>query len=543
LQHVQGGNYGYDAILEIRRNGQVQARIERGPTDGYDHRAYTFTPDGAQIISGGGNGVLSAYERSGRKLGDFVGHTGDIWAVAVSGDGRLLVSGSDDQTVRLWNVATRELLLTVFRHNNGEWVAWTPQGYYAASPNGDNMVGWQLNRGPEQTPEFIGADQLRSKLYRPDILAQAIQLRSANQAIAQTPNATFKLENLTQAQPPKFQIVQPGNDSQTQGASINMVLEVAQQPEPMDRVDIFVNGRLANLLRLGKMALPPQAGSQRKNYNVTLEPGANRIRVVAHNRIGETAQELTVYLTARTQKVQGDLYLVSIGVSDYAADDLDLQFAAADAQDFHRTLLQKSSSLYRQVHERLLITGGTGTTPTANNIRDALDLFTQAKQEDTVILFLAGHGTNESNGYYFLPQDAASSNRQWRSSTVIPWTILQNALVTTKGQRILFVDTCHSSAAINPRLIKDSADARLLVFSATDANTSAQERPELGHGVFTYAILEGLNGKADMIPDQRIMLKELDTYVSSRVTSITDGYQIPTIHTPGGFRDFIFAKQ
>ncbi|KOR31682.1 hypothetical protein TI05_12075, partial [Achromatium sp. WMS3] len=116
LQHRKGGNYGYDAILEIQKNGQVQARIERGSTDGYGHWAYSFTPDGQTIISGGTDGVLTAYNRQGQKLGDFVGHTGVIWAVAVASDGKLLVSGSDDQTVRLWNVATRELLLTIFRH-------------------------------------------------------------------------------------------------------------------------------------------------------------------------------------------------------------------------------------------------------------------------------------------------------------------------------------------------------------------------------------------------------------------------------------------
>ncbi|KOR27148.1 hypothetical protein TI05_19640, partial [Achromatium sp. WMS3] len=172
---------------------------------------------------GGTDGVLTAYNRQGQKLGDFVGHTGVIWAVAVASDGKLLVSGSDDQTVRLWNVATRELLLTIFRHKDGEWVAWTPQGYYAASPNGDNMVGWQLNRGPEHTPDYVGADQLRAKLYKPDILTQTIQLRSAKQAIAQAPQTNFKLAQIATAQPPKFQIIKPGDQSRRQDATLQLV--------------------------------------------------------------------------------------------------------------------------------------------------------------------------------------------------------------------------------------------------------------------------------------------------------------------------------
>ena len=61
----------------------------------------------------------------------------------------------------------------------------------------------------------------------------------------------------------------------------------------------------------------------------------------------------------------------------------------------------------------------------------------------------------------------------------------------------MFVDTCHSRGAYNQRLIKDAADHDIVVFSATDSETEAQEDANLGHGIFTYALAEGLNGGAD----------------------------------------------
>jgi WD40 repeat protein len=548
LQHVQGGNYGYDAILEIRRRGQVQAKIERDSTDGYDHRSYTFTPDGMTIISGGMNGVLSAYNRSGEKLGNFVGHTGDVWAVAVSSDGRLLVSGSVDQTVRVWNVQSRELLLTVFNSNKDkEWVAWTPQGYYAASPNGDRMVGWQINRGPDQTPEYIEAAQLRERLYRPDILAQAVTLRSATQAIAQAPKTQFSLQQLTQTQPPKFHIVNPNDGYRTSRAQLDIELNIPPQAEPIERLDIYINGRLLAKNRLGKTSLPPQAGGISETRTLVLQAGQNFIRIVAKNSVGETARDLSVFLTAQTDtQPTGNLYLIAIGVSSYDTSRLNLQFPAADARDFQQAILQHTSGLYKKVQTRLLATDNTGEPPTANNIRDALDVFSKSTPNDTVILFVAGHGINQTDGsgYYFLPQDAQEhADGGWKSSSIIKWYDLLDALMNAKGQRILFVDTCHSGAAFNPRLLKDSGDQNILVFSASDANTSAQEIVALGHGVFTYAILEGLSGKADFMADQNITLKELDTYISNRVPVLTENLQIPVIHTPGGFKDTVFAKR
>jgi len=178
LRTEHSPNRWYQSVLEIRHQGRTVASIERSSLEGYIHRAYTLSPNGEYIISGGMNGVLTAYNREGQKLGDYVGHTMDIMAVAISPDGRLLVSGSADQTIRLWDLKSRENLLTLFHGSDNEWVAWTEIGYYTASPNGERMVGWYVEGEADQ----VTTTALREHFHRPDIIA--VLLGNIHKAVA-----------------------------------------------------------------------------------------------------------------------------------------------------------------------------------------------------------------------------------------------------------------------------------------------------------------------------------------------------------------------
>ena len=71
-----------------------------------------------------------------------------------------------------------------------------------------------------------------------------------------------------------------------------------------------------------------------------------------------------------------------------------------------------------------------------------------------------------------------------------------------------------------------AADARIVVFSATAANSTSAELPELGHGVFTYSVLEGLRGAANTGGDG-VRLLGLADYIYREVTKLTNAQQKP----------------
>src|SRR5262245_40997468 len=105
--------------LDVKQGEQTIVSIPSAPGLGilnFKHAVASFAPDGETIISGRSGDGMMAYDRQGKnydrqskRLGKFIGHEGNVTALAYSPDGRILLSGSTDQTLRLWNLNTREI--------------------------------------------------------------------------------------------------------------------------------------------------------------------------------------------------------------------------------------------------------------------------------------------------------------------------------------------------------------------------------------------------------------------------------------------------
>ncbi|KAG9033451.1 POC1 centriolar protein A, partial [Serendipita sp. 407] len=100
------------------------------------------------------------------------GHIGDIRSVAWSADGRRIVSGSHDKTVRIWDVDTGQQHGSSLEGHNGyvQSVAFSPDGQRVASGSSDKTVPiWDVDAGQQYGPSLEGHDgRVRSVAFSPD---------------------------------------------------------------------------------------------------------------------------------------------------------------------------------------------------------------------------------------------------------------------------------------------------------------------------------------------------------------------------------------
>ena len=124
----------------------------------YDQvRCYTLLPDERAIV-GTHDGAYLFDIKTGLVERHMSDRGEELWGLAPSPDFRYVLTAGNDQVMRVWKIDKGELLVALFVADE-EWIAWTPQGYYAASLAGESLMGWHINRGPESMADFYPASR------------------------------------------------------------------------------------------------------------------------------------------------------------------------------------------------------------------------------------------------------------------------------------------------------------------------------------------------------------------------------------------------
>jgi WD40 repeat protein len=546
---VSGSADGTVKLWDLQTGGELET------LSGYSTHiksAVAYSANGALLAAAMDDYRISIFSAdTGGEIRALRGHTGEVYDLAFSPNGRHLVSASLDGTARVWDLATGRELAQSIGFSNGEWITITPDGYYAASVWGDRYFNVR-----------VGSDVYGLELYRP-VFYSPYLVHSRLQGRRMRNNRSLQNIN-TFGVPPALTILGPVGGSPLDGSTADLVASAGDPASSLRSFRIYLNGRLigADLMEgfAGTAGLRPAAtgiavagrlGEASFQLPLELERGTNRIDVTVSNGSAEGSASVTVeapfFAPSRDQDLP-NLKILSIGISRYDDPRIDhLGFAVFDAREIINAFKGQEGKLYGTVTGALVATGEL-ELPTKSKILRELSALSQGlSSRDTVLVFLSGHGVNDDDGnYYFLPGDI-----RLNSGGGIPF---QDALSVEElaaaldlpGRKLLLIDTSHtqgiSALNIRPvdaaRLAMDLKPLRPLVFTAGRGDELSTESAEYKAGLFGYALQEGLRGLADSDGNSIITMRELDDYVSERVSALSGGSQHPATHSPEGYMDF-----
>lgn len=476
--------------------------------------------DGRHYICGSGreDGILKLWDVSTGQRKTFSGHSNRVPAVSFSADDRLVISSSDDHTTRIWDTASGKQVAQYISFEDGEWIVITPEGYYNSSPNGDKHLNVRIG------DNVYGVDQYREKFFRPDVVMAALAGKPVTE-----------LASLTSVKPaPSVSIVETpisvGSDE------VSVKVKVVDQGGGIGDVRLYRNGAAVVLektrnLQVGSIT----QGGQVLRYTVSLEAGKNSIRAVAFNADNSMqSSDATVEIQASFAPRQPALYAVVVGIKDYVNPRLALTYPVADAELFAETLESRGKGLFDsiQIH-RLLKPEETTSAAITAALRQAQK---DVRPEDLFVFYVASHGTVDDGQYLLITSNVGSTSSARLKQDALAQDALKELISNIPASKKLIVlDTCNAGkmgdalqmAMLTRGMSEDTAMkvlSRAVGSTILSAASSVQEALEgyKNHGLFTWVVVEGLNGAADTDRDGFVKTLELADYVDNQVPELAE---------------------
>ena len=466
------------------------AEIERLQGHDLSVTAMAYSHDGRLALSAAEDGTAILWDTQlGSNLRAFRGHTMDVRTVAFTVDDEKAVTSSADGSVRVWDVHTGEELVRLMVFDDGnDWLAVTREGFFDGSTGARARVMFRIGGGLNVVP----VDRFFQDFYRPGLLA-----------------AVWRGENLGshmsigQSLPPVLKIRSHAS-GKVETSHVDIDVEAIDLGGGVTKLAIFQNG--ARVLAPGETR---QDGKTiRRTFRVALVEGPNHFRVTAASGDGSWESEpAEVTLNFERPLGRSRLHVLTVGISKYGDGNLDLGFAAKDAQTLGQLFDRRGGRLYEGVHVTNLLDDAAKKTEIVAAIKKVA---AATRPQDTLLVFMAGHGSMVGQRYYYLPYGFHKESDRLEDDIRqqgLPADDISDQISSAQAlKRVLILDTCASGGALSSvvrgrsgvalrgAVERLSRSSGVFTIAAASASEEAQESKELGHGVLTYALLAGLKG-------------------------------------------------
>lgn len=435
-------------------------------------------------------------------------------------------------------------LATLFVDQNRQWAFWSPAGYYDASLEGNNLFGWQVNRGRSESPDSFLAARFREALEQPRVMSQLLATGSLDAAFRRAgqdvPARTDQTIMDQYRLKPVIQIL-PFDKDPFETLQITAEISVPKG-ETLLPPKAFTNGVVATNAKLLESTETDGRVVSKYQWDANL-PADQRIllQVVAstQSKIVDI-QERLFEQKRQPNRRSPRMFVSTVGIDRYRDSQIQrLDFAVNNATQVAKVLESLSSPVYKPETSVALVNEQANRQTWKNAIQSQLQqLKSEVSPDDLIVIFLSGHGLRDaaSGDYLYVGADARYEDlMSQRYGDCISFSDLSQ-FADIPCRKLVILDTCHAGAInLDQRRELQSAlrmlqDDMIFTLTASQGNEEAVELREQKLGRFTHRLLESLHGAADTNDGDRngvTSFKEVISYVKRTVRqdSQQDTYQ------------------
>ncbi|MEP1095564.1 MAG: caspase family protein [Cyclobacteriaceae bacterium] len=488
--------------------------------EGHEGHVFTaaFSPDETKIATGGADNRILLWNTSGEMLGQLTGHTSPVTSLSFHPDGNYLISGSQDGSIRVWNLDTKLEVYTHIVLDEDRWMVKIPSGHFYATQEAQKEIFFV------QGTESYRLEQFFEEYYEPKLSLNLL-------AVGDKERTDLQSRILTNP-PPSVEIVYPQNGSANQ-TTIQLVMKVTDEGGGINEVKVLQNGK--RIVEDHEIPSTKKGKPISRSYYIDLVPGVNFIDATAFNNNRVESGISRIRLTRPADEPTATCYVLSIGINKYKNPRLNLNYAVNDALSISGLLEQHGKDMFTDV-EVISILDEEATK--ANIIAKLQELSKKVRPTDVFYFFYAGHGSLVNEQFYFIPTDAT---RLYEESSLQEDALFVGDMVGYLKEikalkQVVMIDACHSGGSTSVLAARGAAEEKALaqlsrsagvhILAAAGSDQTATEFAELGHGLFTYVILEAQNGKADGAPaDDKVTVYELKSFLDDQVPEYSLKYK------------------
>jgi WD40 repeat protein len=477
-----------------------------------------FDSSGKYIVSGGDDFMVKLWDSStGALVSEFAGHQGGVGDVNITSDLKYIISGSRDGSLRIWNVEEKRELVSLVFLNENDWFIRNPEGYFDASEGAFNSISFVKGT------ELYSISQFFNEFYRPGLYIEAFGKN--NLAFRQN-----MVQTIDKYPPPTIEIVLPDAPSTVDNPMVTFMVKVTNKGGGVKEFKVMHNGKRQEVDYSDLKRMTKEGQYAMKTFDLNLVPGTNEIVISAFSDGDIESQPAAINLLYNGLQRTSDCYIMSIGINKYENESLNLTYARMDAQSFSDEINSKGVKLFNKIHSYTLF----DKDATKEKILSTLDEITKVmKKEDVFVFFYAGHGSMVDNGFYFITSEIKGLYQQDKLKDALFVRELQDKFKLLPAlKQVVFIDACQSGSSVEALAMRGGAEEKALaqlsrssgihVMASSESQQQSAEIKSLGHGVFTYVLLEALNGKADGAPmDSKITVYEIKSYLDDQVPEIS----------------------